>query len=158
MNKTQLQRSKRHTTRMPERAGSQLQVLGRAVGRPRLDTVAMSKASVREVRTRNKRSRRKVTVYLEGVQHSQVTESSLGAQWLRWWPEPTPATSVINSKAFSEYSARCNATQSRKLLTYFSPSRAFAALAKAFAGNEFEQNPRGCGPNPGWASTPLAIF
>ena len=28
---------------------------------------------------------------------------------------------------------------------------------KAFAGNEFGQNPHGCGPNSGWA-TPYAIF
>ena len=35
---------------------------------------------------------------------------------------------------------------------------AFAALAnKAFAGDEFGQNPRGCGLNSGWA-TPLVIF
>ena len=34
---------------------------------------------------------------------------------------------------------------------------AFAALAKAFAGDEFGQNPRGCGLNSGWA-TPLAMF
>ena len=48
-------------------------------------------------------------------------------------------------------------TQSRKLLTYFFSFGAFAALAKAFAGDEFGQNPRGCGLNSGWA-TPLAIF
>ena len=49
-------------------------------------------------------------------------------------------------------------TQSRKLLTHISSFGAFAALvlAKAFAGNEFGQSPRGCGLNSGWA-TPLAI-
>ena len=35
--------------------------------------------------------------------------------------------------------------------TFFSFG-AFAALAKAFAGNEFEQNPHGGGPNLGQAS------
>ena len=49
------------------------------------------------------------------------------------------------------------ATQSRKLLTCFFSFGAFAALAKAFAGEEFGQTPRGCGLNSGWA-TPLAIF
>ena len=33
-------------------------------------------------------------------------------------------------------------TQSRKLLTCCFSFEAFAALAKAFSGNEFEQNPR----------------
>ena len=45
-------------------------------------------------------------------------------------------------------------TQSQNLLTYFFPFGAFAALAKAFAGNEFGQNPRGCGLNSGRASPP----
>ena len=45
-------------------------------------------------------------------------------------------------------------TQSRKLLTYFFSFGAFAALAKAFAGEEFGQNPRGCGLNSGRASPP----
>jgi hypothetical protein len=48
-------------------------------------------------------------------------------------------------------------TQSRKLLTYFFSFGAFAALAKAFAGNEFEQNPHGCGLNSD-RSTPPEIF
>ena len=38
-------------------------------------------------------------------------------------------------------------TQSKETLTYFSAFGAFAALAKAFAGNEFGQKPRGCGLN-----------
>ena len=48
-------------------------------------------------------------------------------------------------------------TQSRNLPTYFFSFWAFAALAKAFAGNEFWQNPRGYGLNSGRAS-PLEIF
>ena len=44
-------------------------------------------------------------------------------------------------------------TQSRKLLTYFLSFGAFAALAKAFAGDELGQNPRRCGLNSGLATS-----
>ena len=45
-------------------------------------------------------------------------------------------------------------TQSQNLLTYFFSFGAFAALAKAFVGEEFGQNPRDCGLNSGRASPP----
>ena len=48
-------------------------------------------------------------------------------------------------------------TQSRNLPTYFFSFWAFAALAKAFAGNEFGLNPRGYGLNSGRAA-PLGIL
>ena len=51
-----------------ERAGSQYACV-RAAGRP--GTVAMSKAGFRELRTRNKRSRRKVIVHFEGAEQQQ---------------------------------------------------------------------------------------
>ena len=48
-------------------------------------------------------------------------------------------------------------TQSRNLPTYFFSFWASAALAKAFAGNEFGLNPRGYGLNSGRAA-PLGIL
>ena len=48
-------------------------------------------------------------------------------------------------------------THSRKLPIYFLSFVAFAALAKAFAGDKFGQSPRDRGIDSGWA-TYLAIF
>ena len=48
-------------------------------------------------------------------------------------------------------------TQSRNLATYFFSIWSFAALAKAFAGNEFGLNPRGYGLNSDRAA-PLGIL
>ena len=45
-------------------------------------------------------------------------------------------------------------TQSQNLLTYLFPFWVFAALAKAFDGNEFGQTPRDCGFDSGRASPP----
>ena len=42
-------------------------------------------------------------------------------------------------------------TQSKELLTTFFSFGAFAALVKAFAGNKFRPNPRGCEPSSGGA-------
>ena len=45
-------------------------------------------------------------------------------------------------------------TQSRNLPTYFFSFGGFAALAKAFAGNESGQNPHGCKLNSGRSTLP----
>ena len=71
------------------------------------------------------------------VQEKQVELNKLNENWAR----------VFNGAE----------TQSRNFLAYLFSFGAFAALAKAFVGEEFEQNPRGCGLNSG-RDTPLAIF
>ena len=103
---------------------------------------------------------------MDGVQ-ALVTEK-LRAKWPEVecliWPSVLESVAVewldsgqSEDKARNIAKMGCVVTQSRNLPTYFFSFWAFAALAKAFAGNEFGLNPRGYRLNSGRAA-PLGIL
>ena len=101
---------------------------------------------------------RQVDLEAEHEQHEQHQLDSLVPL-----SEPSPTGKIfchLNTHSFFLFHSCCThsfvhaahsfvLTQSRKLLTHFFSFGAFAALAKAFAGDEFGQHPRGCGLNSG---------